>query len=277
MIIRGLLQRLGDIVVIMRRLQMPMRVVALLFALNLFASLCEGLGVAMLLPVFQLLQAGGTVGSVTVTGAHWQILNSVADDLGIKISLGLLLSISFFLILLRQGVNYINVRQQSRVQRGAADRIRQHAFNAYLRASTKIQDQIRLGDVANDMTTELGRALGSLFAAVQWLGRSVQLLIYLSGLFILSVPMTLLSISVIGIAAFLARGMLADVKRSGQAITKANSDLTSFIVERLHNTRLIRLSGTERAEFECVCQAEPNSCTPCHVADHAQRANVAPP
>ena len=143
MIIRGLLQRLGDTVVIMRRLQMPMRVVALLFALNILAILCEGLGVAVLLPVFQLLQSGGAIDSVTFHGAHWQILNSIADHLGIKISLGLLLSISFFLILVRQGVNYINVRQQARVQRSAADRIRQRAFNAYLRASTKIQDQIR--------------------------------------------------------------------------------------------------------------------------------------
>jgi ABC-type multidrug transport system fused ATPase/permease subunit len=60
--------------------------------------------------------------------------------------------------------------------------------------------------------------------------------------------MTLLSLGVVCLILFLARGYLSQAKYAGKAVAAANMELTSFIVERLRHARLIRLSGTEKAE-----------------------------
>jgi ABC-type multidrug transport system fused ATPase/permease subunit len=243
-----MLQSFRNLVAMMRRLSISVRLMIFLFGLNMVAVLLEGLGVAMLLPIFELLRVGGSAESSELKGRQWDILRDVSSQLNIPLSLGLLLGVSFAFILLRQGVNYLNVTRQAIAQRSTANKVRQRAFLGFLRAQTGMQDKSRIGEIAGDLTVELNRALGSLFALVPTVSHVIQMAVYVTGLFLLSVPMTILSILTVGFAGYLARGYLAEIKRTGAAITDANMQITTFIVERLKHTRLIRLSGTEKAE-----------------------------
>jgi subfamily B ATP-binding cassette protein MsbA len=225
----------------------PLRV-AMLVALSMCTVVLEGIGVAILLPIFEIFQAGDAASIDTLQGRHWEILRAAAGFFGVKITLGLLLAVSFAFIVARQAVNYLNERQQNRVRRTAADRVRRRAFNAFLRADTGIQDRSRIGEMAAGLTVEVNNAMSALFGIVGNIGRLLQVVVYTAGLFLVSWPMTLLAIFAIGIAGYLMRGLLLEVKRAGKAITKANINLSSFMIERLRHVRLIRLSGTEKAE-----------------------------
>ena len=243
-----MIERLRKFVELPRRIGVSLRVLALLFGLNVLSLIFESAGVSMLLPIFELLRAGGSFAGAELKGWHWEIMRNASASVGIPLSLGLLLGISFCLILLRQAFGYLNVRKQSIVQRNLADKIRHQAFLAFVRARTTLQEETRLGTIVTDLTSELNRALSALFSLPTLASNGVQIAIYGAGLFLLSTPMTLLSIGVIGFVVFLARGYLAEAKRAGEAVADAHMELTSFIFERLKHVRLIRLSGTEKAE-----------------------------
>ena len=243
---------LRELVAIMRRVGLPLRAVVYLLALSVFSTIAEGAAMLVLLPIFQLLRSGGTENIAKLTGRHWDIMRQVSFETGIPITLGLLLAISFGFILIRQVLGYVNAWYLSDVQRQVTDRVRQRMIRGFLQAQSTIQDQTRIGEIAAVVTTELERALPPLLALVRACGVVFQVLTYIVGLFLLSPWMTILSIVVIGIAATFSRGLLTRIKQIGAKITDANADLTSFVIERLRHARLIRLSGTEKAEIAAV-------------------------
>lgn len=243
-----MIAHLRELVELPRRVGVPLRVLAFLFGLNVVALVFESAGVSILLPIFELLRAGGSMDTAVLKGRHWEIMQQMSAAVGIPLSLGLLLAVSFCLILLRQVFTYLNVRKQSIVQRRIADKVRHKAFLDFVRARTTLQEQTRLGSIVNDLTAELNRGLAAIFSLPPLGSNLIQIAIYSFGLFLLSTPMTLLSLGVIALVIFLARGYLSEAKRAGKAVAAANMELTSFIVERLRHARLIRLSGTEKAE-----------------------------
>lgn len=244
-----MLRNLPELVELPRRIGVPLRVLTFLFGLNVLALFFESAGVSLLLPIFEILRAGGSfAGAAELKGKHWELLRDATASIGIPLSLGFLLVVSFCFILFRQVFSYLNVRKQAIVQRGLADKIRHKAFFDFVRARTTLQEQTRLGAIVSDLTTELNRALSAVFSIPNLGSSTIQIAIYSVGLFWLSAPLTLLSFAVIGLVLFLARGYLSEAKRAGEAVADANMELTAFIIERLKHARLIRLSGTERAE-----------------------------
>jgi subfamily B ATP-binding cassette protein MsbA len=243
-----MIERVKNLVAVLRRLGIPPSQVVMLVGISMFSVILEGIGVALLLPIFEIFKAGDAASIDTLQGKHWDILRAATGFFGVKISLALLLCASFAFIVARQAVNYLNERQQNRLRRAAADRIRRRAFMAFLRADTTMQDRSRIGEMAAGLTVVVGSAMAALFGLIRNIGRLLQVAIYMLGLFLLSWHMTLLALVAIGIAGYLGRSLLVEVKRAGAAITKANIDLSSFMIERLRHVRLIRLSGTEKAE-----------------------------
>ncbi len=243
-----LLDRLREGLVVARRLHFSARTIATLIALDIVAIGFEAVGIALFLPIIELLRAGNATGTLEPAGRHWDIIRQIAGHIGIPVTLGVLLGISFGTLLLRQFFSYVKVIYESVTKRSIAAGIRKKIFSDFLRARTATQHEIRVGDLANDLTTELARANGSLFALVGTIGIAVQMLIYVGGLFVLAPAMTSICIGLFALLSFLGRGLMVGVRRTGAAITAANSELTAFLVERMQRARLIRLSGTEKAE-----------------------------
>ena len=247
-----MIAKLRELIAIMRRVGVPLRAVAYLLGLSVLSTLAEGAAMLVLLPIFQLLRSGGTENIAKLTGRHWDILRELSFLTGIPITLGLLLAISFSFLLVRQFLSYVNGWYLSDLQREVTDKVRQRMIRGFLRAQSTVQDQTRIGEIAAVVTTELDRAIPPLLAVVRASGVAFQVVIYIIGLFFLSAWMTTISIFVIAIVATLSRRFLARIKKLGAKISDANADLTSFVIERLRHARLIRLSGTEKAEIAAV-------------------------
>lgn len=245
---RKVLHKIEAVAGLAARLGLSRRTVVLLFLGNALAIIFEALGVATLLPIFEMLRSGGTVDSAKLTGRHWDMLREVASVLGIPITLGFLLLLSFVMICMRQLFSYLNGRAYGMAQLRLANKIRHRAFMGFLRTDMSLQDRARVGEIAADLTSELDRALATIFVIVRVFSTCLQMVVYLTGLFFLSVQMTLISLCLMAIGVYFTRGLLGEIKRAGVAITDYNVQLTAFIVERLKHARLIRLSGTEKAE-----------------------------
>ena len=246
--IARLFDRIRDVLLFARRLRLPPRVVTSLIGLDIVGIGFEALGIALLLPIIELLRTGHAVSSLEPAGRHWDVIRQIAGHIGIPVTLGLLLAVSFSALLLRQTFSYAKVTYESVTKRSSATGVRQQVFHDFLKAHTSTQDEIKVGEFANDLTMELARANGALFTLVETVGVAVQMLIYMAGLFILAPAMTALCIVLFALMSFLGRGLMTGVRRTGAAITEANAELNAFLVERLQRARLIRLSGTENAE-----------------------------
>jgi subfamily B ATP-binding cassette protein MsbA len=240
--------KFGEFFAIARRLNVPLRVMAAVIVLNFVTIAFEGLGIAMLLPIFELLQSGKMLDPGALTGRSWDILRQVTGFLGIPLSLGSLLAISFICLIVRQGVAYFSSWYQRLAARSAADQVRRKVFRAILRSGARAQDKVSPGEIVSDLTTELNRAHASIFSALRCVNTLAQIALYAAGLMLLSPLVTLLCLGIIGLIGFAFRRLFVEVRKAGTAITQTNAELSSFLAQRLQNLRLIRLSGTEEAE-----------------------------
>ncbi|MEX0803120.1 MAG: ABC transporter ATP-binding protein [Candidatus Binatia bacterium] len=243
-----MINKIAGYIAVTRRFGISLRTMAFLVFLQLLSIGFEMIGIGMLLPVFEKLRSGMGGVDPDQSGLYWRVLKTVYEWLGIPITLGSLLAVSFVFILLRQIFSYWNARFNGVIMKNAADRIRRRCFNGILKAQTTVQQRIRVGEVAGDLTVELDRAIAAIFGVLRTFGYAVQVSLYVAGLFVLSVPMTLISLGVLIVVAFLIKDLVAGVKQTAKAISSGNVQLTAFIVERLMRVRLIRLSGMENAE-----------------------------
>jgi ABC-type multidrug transport system fused ATPase/permease subunit len=241
-----------EMIRVARRLGISLRVMVSLIAIDLLGIAFEVIGISMLLPIFGLLRAGHDVQVDQLKGEYWEIVKTIFGFFGVQVSLGLLLGISFANILLRQILSYFSAWYNGRVRRRTSDRLRQRIFYQYLLAKSTLQDSSGTAEVMSIMKMDLSRGLNTLFTLIAYPSTVVRFLVYVGGLFLLSWPMTLLSLAAFGLGAFFVRGPLQQIRKGGTEFSTTNRQLNMFVMERLLHARLIRLSGTEKAEARSV-------------------------
>lgn len=233
-----------------RRLQMPVFSIVALLLFQLASTAMELAGLAALVPVVQFIQAGGDLVKLVADYRWWQYLVDVYAALGLTVSLGWLLATSMAALLLRQGFVFARLRYEAWLKEGVIARTRALGFAAYIRSEINYQDRYGAGQVVNDLTTELARAVHYIFSAITLIGVGVIFLSYLVVLVEISAQLTLIALAIFGVAVFAMRGQLHKTELVGREIVEANQNMSTFLVERLKHTRLIRLAGSEAAEIE---------------------------
>lgn len=225
-------------------------VIFVLLAFQLSGTVMEVLSLAILLPVFQYVQAMGNVEALAAQHREWRILVSVYSSLGLSLSLITLLFTSFVFLMLRQGLVYARLRYQAWAKETLVADVRAVGFRHYLSADTAYQDREEAGTIVNDLTVDLQRGADYVFAGIMLAGLLTVFAVYLVGLFTLSVPVTLTALVVFGVAVGALRGPMGKSETVGAEVVQANRRMSSFLVERLKLAKLVRLAGTEVAENE---------------------------
>jgi ABC-type multidrug transport system fused ATPase/permease subunit len=238
----------SEIFAIARRLGLPLRVFGYLLLMNLFSIAFELLAIGMLFPILEVMRAGGESAIGTLKGTHWEIMHRVSAFVGVPITLGLLLSLSFGFVILRQLLRYYAARYNHTVERSITNALRLQVFSRFLVADTTVQDQSQVGAIVPFIQVELRRALDVLLSITTSVTLIVQILAYFAALFLLSPLMSLVCAGVMALTALLVRGPMGQIKRRGATITSLNKEIVAFMIERLRHARLVRLAQTEKAE-----------------------------
>jgi ABC-type multidrug transport system fused ATPase/permease subunit len=229
---------------------LPQRIVVTLLAFKLFGTLMELFSLLLLLPVFQFVQSGGDVAGLIEQHRHWQWLKVGYSFFGLKPDLAILLVTSFLFLILRQIFTFVRLRYQANAKETQISVIRSGAFEKYLYADSDYQDRVEAGGIVNDLTTDLQRAADYLFGSIMLAGMLVVFTVYVSGLFVLSAPMTLTALLVFAVATLALHTQMKKSSATGADVVEANQRMSSFLIERLRLARLIRLVGMEKAESE---------------------------
>ncbi len=233
----------------MNRLGVSTRVAVILLCLNLGAIVFEGLGLGMILPVFQYMQSGGDLGQLMESGRHWRWIVSAFTAIKLPVSLGPMLLIVFIAVVARQGFLYLRHSFKTFHHLRAVHALRQHVFKCYLGSRTAYHDDGIGGELVNEMTIEIPAAVNLMFTVINVISGLLLISLYIAAMMLLSPWLTLGSIAVIAFAALILKGLVLRSKVYSRALTSANQAFTAFLVERLRSLRLVRLAGTGAPEL----------------------------
>lgn len=225
------------------------RELALLAALALLASLTEGLGLVMLVPILQVVGGGeGGAGADPVSRA-WRLLG-LPPDLG-----GLLV---LFVILLAARAMLVQARilAEMATRERATARLRGQLFSALLHANWRFLSSLRGGDAMAAVVGQVeqaGFAMQSLLA----LGAALATLAVVGLAAVLLAPALALALAVGGIFVLGAyAGLRRRAAAEGERLAEAHGQAFGFFGERLAALRIVKSHGQEAAEARAATEVD---------------------
>jgi ABC-type multidrug transport system fused ATPase/permease subunit len=220
----------------------------ILIAMSILGSITEVLGVSAFLPIFQYMRLDGDMSILMTDSKLWQGIFEFYNFFNLEVNLPLLLIVAFTLFLLRQIIVYIRIVTQATITQYLQKKCRDKLFSLYLSAKSSHQEQIHIGDLVNGMTTETNAAISGIMAPMELIVLITLIVFYMVTLSFISYEMTLLALVVFFIAALAPRRWIKRSKEVGRNATLANTNMSSFLVERVSAPRLVRLSNMENQE-----------------------------
>ncbi len=209
--------------------------------LLLGVQLTEGVGLLLLLPLLQLLQAGPAL----VPGGWPAWLAGLGMPLHLEALLGLFLG----LIFLRSLLLYAQELLAAQIRLQLVEQLRQRCFAALLGVEWRWLLVQRRSDYAHLVLTEVNRVGAGLQFAVNLVLAGAALLAYLGVATVLSWPMTLLATLsgalVFGLLAYQRRAAL----RLGQTLSVAHRAMQATVQESLAALKLIKVLGHESRQL----------------------------
>lgn len=219
--------------------------VPLIIVLGVLASLAEGLGLSLFIPLLRSLD--GTVGEANDT--WWaEALNRLflevdQDDRLVVISLCI-----FAFIVIRALLSYLNGIVFAWLDTRISHGLRSAIFDQLLGVEYRFIERTRFGDLLNTLATETWRTSEALSVLVTFIITVCSVAVYVTLLLLLSVRLTL----AVGVAMLLISGIVRlltrRVRSLGGEATRANARLSERMVEGLAMMPVIRTFNRERYE-----------------------------
>ncbi len=217
-------------------------------SLSVIATLVESLGLAMIVPIYQYMNANGDIEWLLKNEKYWLEMQQVFAVAGLQLSLTTFLLTAMVLIIIRQAAAFLRLLIVAKTREALKQHVRESVFSRYLAAQTHYQHKMAKGELVSELTNELQKVGVLLVAIISLITIIVNLTIYLTFLFITSWQMTLISVAIIGLAMVPLQRLQTQTRSAGEKSVAANSEATSFVVERLQMGRVIRLAGIETVE-----------------------------
>jgi ATP-binding cassette, subfamily C, bacterial len=219
--------------------QAPKSDTALLFAVMLLARLTEGIGLFLLVPLLETVSAASAPSAIT------QNMTAILARVGISAGLGALLTIFVALVAFRAVLLLVQQSLSVRYQYGVVDHYRQRLFATLLHAEWRWLVDQRGSDLANLLTTGVGRIGVGLSQLIALIAGCATLLAYGIAAMLLSWQVTLITVAIGTIAYLLFSGHRRRAVDLGHTVSSANRSLQARVQEGLAAVRLTKLSGAE--------------------------------
>jgi ATP-binding cassette subfamily C protein len=214
---------------------------ALVFVLSLISAVGEGVGLILLVPILGVMQNG--------MGQLDGPLSTLIQPLtvfGFDGSLTAFLCLFIALIMIRSLVTYISTVLSTQLQLRFLDQYSLDCFRAVLRAKWHWLVQTRASDHANILINEIGRIGFGISQSYRFLTSVILLSSYLIVAAYLSIPMTILSLCVGVITAFLLRRQHKAAKNLGNEETDISKSVQQVIQEGLSGVKLTKILKNEQ-------------------------------
>lgn len=208
----------------------------------------EGIGIALLVPIFELASAGDNMAAISEESNIMGYVIDTFNQLGIPFNLPVLMGLFVSLIIIRQVVQYIYQVYLVVTQQEIALNIRTKGFASSLVANINYHEKNKVGDIVNDLVTEVDRSISVCFALISGLGNLIVITVYMIVITVVSSWIAPVCLVLILLGAMLLRGLMQKSRRASEQLATANRSLSSYLINLLQSIRLVRLSNAERIE-----------------------------
>jgi ATP-binding cassette subfamily C protein len=192
------------------------------------SSVAEGLGVLMLLP---LLQLAGVAGASATSDAISRTLATALAALGAQPTLAVVLGIYVAVAVLQSGVQRWQAVTTVRIEQEIVTALRQRVYRAIGNAEWVFFARQRTSDCLHVLTSEIERAGGAVYCAIDLLAAAGIALVYFALAFHLS-PAITVSVGIFGV--LLAAAMhrhLAAARASGRLLSQTMEALYAAVAQ----------------------------------------------
>ncbi len=220
------------------------------------ANCLEGLGLALLVPMFAL--AG--VGAASETGSYLKIMalfQQGARSLGLDLTLGMVLMTLLSVFAVQSLVAILTERLIHGTRHRFAAKLRTTLYGAIFAARWEFLAKQKTGVLMNTLTLDAMRAGGAFLNLAALVRESAAIVIYMVLALILSWEMTLAAVGIAGIGLYLFRSRVAKGQEYGSGTTLAYSVVQEEATEKLSCAKLVKGFGSEgqvSERFETVAQ-----------------------
>lgn len=220
----------------------PLRT-SLILSAGVAANLLEGLGLALLAPMFTL--AG--VASVSQAGTPsrmGELLQQVTRSLGVELTLGAVLVALLGIFLLQSLITILNERLINSTRFQFASMLRTTLFDAVLAARWEFIAKQKTGVLTSALTQDPIRAAAAFLFLAAFVRECVAILIYASLALAFSWQMTLGAVTIAGIGVWLLRSRVAKGQEYGEGTIQANAWVQETVAEMLACAKLVKGFGS---------------------------------
>ncbi|WP_375460815.1 ABC transporter ATP-binding protein [uncultured Enterovirga sp.] len=221
------------------------RLLALFGLLGLFASGLEGLGIGLLIPLFNLLTSGGT-GEHEGRLARWLAESAPGVSSGQRaIAIG---GSIIALVLLRAGITFASSAFASWLSTRVSHDLRRRLVGRILRGDFADLTAIGPARLLETVSADVWRATELITSMLAIVTQACTVLIFALVLAFLSWKLSLATLLAVGITALSTNLLTAHSRRLGDLITEGHVRLAAQCLEIAHGLRIVRVFGREEIE-----------------------------
>lgn len=224
----------------------PLRLTLSVISLGV-AGLLEGVGVAAIVPMLQLVQNQSQPNASV--GTFGTIVSTVLHVFGLPFNL---LTMLAFILVFILGNQVVVIVQQKLLAGSSAlfeATYRRKLFAAVLDAGWPYFVRTKTSDLMSGLLADTSRAGTAYVTIVTMLGTVIMVVVYLGLAFALSWQMTLAVIVVSTVVVLLLKNRASEGTRYGQALSAADSESFLELQENLAAAKIVKASSAE-AEIE---------------------------
>lgn len=220
--------------------------IPLIIILGVLASVFEGVGLSLFIPLLQSLNQGAT--PVTNNNFFINYINNFLSSYTSEYKIIVIALSIFITILLKNLLVYLNNIVFSWFDSRLGHWLRSRIFNQFLYVGYSYLEQQESGKLINTLSTETWRTTQALGTLIYWLINLCTILIFSSLLLLISWQLTISVITGLGIISLIIQYLTRKIKILGRQAVESNQNLASRMWEGFSGIRVIRSFAREKYE-----------------------------
>ena len=214
------------------------------FALLMFSSLTEGVGLALLLPTLQL--AGVDMGSGSAAGRYAALVREGFGAVGLRPTVALMLALFVAIICVRAILTRAQGVAIAVLYETFAQHLRQRLFEAVSGANWLFICKSRSSDFVHALTNEVDRASGAAYQGLNAVSGGAVATLYVAASLILFPAATLLMLGLCAVLALLLRAKTRSVYSIGGDFSDVMNSIYSAAIEHFQSIKTAKMYGAQR-------------------------------
>ena len=227
----------------------------IIIILGFLASLAEGLGISLFIP---LLQSSSSVNSSAANNPFLRFIDRLLINVSSQERILIIASAIFATIILKSSLSFSSSLIFSWYNSRINHRLRTGIFQQFLSVSYSFLNAQDSGKLINTLASETWRTSDALLVLFSLAINICTISVFVILLLLISWKLTLLVAAVLFIISFIIRIVTIQSKKLGKKAVAANQSLTKLMWEGFSGMKLIRYFGREnyeQARFDCASKA----------------------